>query len=51
MVWLAITLLKIAPSAQIEAEVSSQEDSIPSITGTVQRNFKNIGGQQSSGIN
>jgi hypothetical protein len=34
MVWLAITLLKIAPSTHIAAEVSSHDDSIPNITGT-----------------
>jgi hypothetical protein len=30
-----MTLLSITPSAQTEAEVSSHEDSIPSITGTL----------------
>jgi hypothetical protein len=34
MLWLAITLLRITPSTQTEADVSSQEDSIPNITGT-----------------
>jgi len=35
-------LLKIWPSAQMEADVSSQEDSIPSITGTLKiQKFKN----------
>ena len=38
MVWLAMILLSIRPSAHIDAEVSSQDDSMAKITGTI--NFR-----------
>jgi hypothetical protein len=47
MLWLAITLLRITPSTQTEADVSSQEDSIPNITGTLLSQKSKIKSQNS----